>query len=706
MSADDRALETFLRDVDEIAKIVQDLTSADASCQANAFFQADKRLALLKETEDVEGCRTKLDRTVINSSPSGSLPHSRSEHSQGGFLSHLEKDAKERAERREENRTLANALKDLGNEAFVRGDYEAAVQRYSEGMDKLKDMPALYTNRAQAYIKLERYANAVTDCEWALKCNEQCIKAYVHMGRAYLGLKDYTEARKCYKKMIEINSNQENLAKVYLNQVDSQERQDQQEQKALEEFEAGEEGAVSVTELLQKISKANQIALYYSGGIKLLTEAVKDCTGQTLFRTNSGFSIIGDNKVINRSLVPAQRDPMNADLCLSVLTLWQTVCDGNEENQRLLISHPSVNKKTLTLLSSETPEIQSKTLALLRVYSMTENGRTLLLRHLEPSKLLQSLLGYARLQDARASDAMVLLHSLTLEERLKIHFRTNFPSASLPLFTHLLRNVKTLNRAVLPRCIGVMGNLSGDGDIRKQMAGYAECWDACLSTVDECSLPGVGPDYRDILFAVLGLMVNLSLEVNPAIQARAVEISDRCMSLLSSKDGGILTRSVGILSRILPQCTAAVENTVQAGVVKKLIKLLKAGGQRTSLYAVRALAVCSKQDTRARKDMMKYDKRFSILVSLLRSEDEMMVGNAALCLGNCFEIPAAASSLLQSDILKLLLTHAGGDAKKNTVQQNAAIALGKLCTAEPRYMNHLRELHGIEILNSCMKYMK
>ncbi|MEE6484700.1 hypothetical protein FKM82_013979 [Ascaphus truei] len=585
MSADDRALETFLRDVDEIAKIVQDLTSADASCQANAFFQADKRLALLKETEDVEGCRTKLDRTVINSSPSGSRPHSRSEHSQGGFLSHLEKDAKERAERREENRTLANALKDLGNEAFVRGDYESAVQRYSEGMDKLKDMPALYTNRAQAYIKLERYANAVTDCEWALK------------------------ARKCYKKMIEINSNQENLAKVYLNQVDSQERQDQQEQKALEEFEAGEEGAVSVTELLQKISKANQIALYYSGGIKLLTEAVKDCTGQTLFRTNSGFSIIGDNKVINRSLVPAQRDPMNADLCLSVLTLWQTVCDGNEENQRLLISHPSVNKKTLTLLSSEAPEIQSKTLALLMVYSMTENGRTLLLRHLEPSKLLQSLLGYARLQDARASDAMVLLHSLTLEERLKIHFRTNFPSASLPIFTHLLRNVKTLNRAVLPRCIGVMGNLSGDGDIRKQMAGYAECWDACLSAVDECSLPGVGPDYRDILFAVLGLMVNLSLEVNPAIQAHAVEISDRCMSLLSSKDGGILTRSVGILSRILPQCTAAVENTVQAGVVKKLIKLLKAGGQRTSLYAVRALAVCSKQDTRARKDMMKYDKR-------------------------------------------------------------------------------------------------
>lgn len=41
------------------------------------------------------------------------------------------------------------ALKEKGNEAFARGDYKAAIVCYSEGLDKLKDMKVLYTNRAQ-----------------------------------------------------------------------------------------------------------------------------------------------------------------------------------------------------------------------------------------------------------------------------------------------------------------------------------------------------------------------------------------------------------------------------------------------------------------------------------------------------------------------------------------------------------------------------
>lgn len=45
-------------------------------------------------------------------------------------------------------RTLL-ALKDKGNEAFAKGDYESAVLRYSEGLEKLKDVRVLYTNRAQ-----------------------------------------------------------------------------------------------------------------------------------------------------------------------------------------------------------------------------------------------------------------------------------------------------------------------------------------------------------------------------------------------------------------------------------------------------------------------------------------------------------------------------------------------------------------------------
>ena len=75
---------------------------------------------------------------------------------------------------------------------------------------------------------------------------------------------------------------------------------------------------------------------------------------------------------------------------------------------------------------------------------------------------------------------------------------------------------------------------------------------------------------------------------------------------------------------------------------------------------------------------------FDLLMLLLASEDEILAGNAALCLGNCMEVPSAAPSVLKTDIVRVLLKLAGSDSKETGVQLNAGIALGKLCTAEPR----------------------
>uniref|UniRef100_A0A8C6TAS1 Uncharacterized protein n=1 Tax=Neogobius melanostomus TaxID=47308 RepID=A0A8C6TAS1_9GOBI len=170
---------------------------------------------------------------------------------------------------------LYAALKDKGNKAFAQEDYEMAVKYYSEGLAEIKGMQQLYTNRAQAYMKLGKYREVIADCEWALKCNEKCTKAYLHMGKAYLALKNYSEvSAKCFEKIVEIEPGRKNMIKDYLQQMDLDEKRDIQEKKAKQDFDMGEEKAIAVTQLLKKLSRPGYVPLFYCSALKCLTQAV------------------------------------------------------------------------------------------------------------------------------------------------------------------------------------------------------------------------------------------------------------------------------------------------------------------------------------------------------------------------------------------------------------------------------------------------
>ncbi|KAM9657731.1 tetratricopeptide repeat protein 12 isoform 4-T4 [Morphnus guianensis] len=673
--------QRFLRRVDDIANLVQGLNSADPAVKERTIAEAEKRLHD-QETSREEESKTTVNRTIINTRASidfneacslfvcFKLKYHQLSWLKDGFLAILEKDAKERAKQRKRNEHLANALKEKGNDAFRKGDYVVAIQRYTEGLEKLKDKQELYTNRAQAYLKMHECEKAITDCEWALKCNEKCIKAYFLMGKAHLAVRHYSESRQCYEKILQIDPQKETLFKDCMNEVNLEEKRMKDEERAMKEVQSGKLAALSIKEMLQKLDRPDQNILYYTGGIRLLTGAMKDCTEQTLFRTNNGFSILKDNEIVRWGFCAERKNAAEVDLSVSLLFLWQAVCTGNEENQHLLLTQPDVNAQLPKLLSSGVSEIQKETLALISLYSENENGRRLLVRHLDLTKWLQILMTFVKSTDARASSAMNILSDLTKEERFKTQCRVMLSTGVLPLFTHLLTSAKLVNQAALAHCIGIMGNLCADVVIRMQMAECKECWQACLKLVDECFDVST-PKYQECLFAVLGLMMNLLLESNVIIQYFAVDISGRCMSLLRDKDGRIVT----------------------------------AGGQITSNYCIKTLSICTRSNRQAQEDLVKSDKRFSVLLKLLDSENEMIVGNAAFCLGQCLAVPGAATSLLNSNVVMILLKHAGGDATRTSVQENAAIALGKLCVAESRHIFQLRKLNGLAILNSSMKYI-
>ncbi|KAM6431926.1 tetratricopeptide repeat protein 12 isoform 2-T2 [Liasis olivaceus] len=636
-----RAWREFLRDVDEVADLIQGLNSTDPAIQEKAIAGAEKRLSSASDEEGAKR-KPKLDRTLINTRPPGSSNQEEMMNPES-FLAALEKDAQERARRRKENEALANALKEKGNDAFSKGDYALAVQNYTEGLKKQKDMSALYTNRAQAYLKLQKYKKAIHDCSWALRCDEKCTKALFHMGKAYLAKKQFQQSRECYLKILQIDPRKEKLCKG---------------------------------------------------------------TEQTLFRTNGGFSVISDNKVVERVLSAKINSPAELELACSLLLLWQAVCKGNEENQRLLLTHPDVHLQLPALLFSEVPEIQEQCMALLSLYAETENGRILLVRHQNTTKWLQRLMSLVKVSDNIAASAMNLLTYLIMEENFKIQCRIKLSTETLPIFTQLLSCSETLNEAALGRCIAIMGDLCSDTVIRVQMTENQECWQACLSFVNECWTQNSVTRYPECLYAVLGLMMNLSLEPNSIIEELAEEISGKCMSLFSNPDGRIITRAIGLLSHILPASLAAVEEAVKQGVVKKMIRFLKAGGQTTPGYAMKVLASCAKSSWQAQVEIVKLDKKCSLLLKLLGCSNEGVAGNAAFCLGKCLEVPGTATNLLDTDVVRVLLRVTTGDAQKTSVQENAAIALGKLCTADARHASRLRELNGMAALSASVRNMQ
>ncbi|XP_036253239.1 tetratricopeptide repeat protein 12 isoform X2 [Molothrus ater] len=701
--------QRFLRRVDDVTNLLQDLKSPDSAVQEKAIAETEKRLreqgaSREEEEEEEEECRTTVNRTLINTSGTPRVQAADAD----GFLAALEKDAKERAQRRRRNEQLANALKEQGNEAFRAGDFALAIQRYSEGLEKLRDKQELYTNRAQAYLKLHEYEKAISDCEWALKCNKNCLKAYFLMGKAHLALQHFSESRQCYEKMLQIDPQKENLFKECVAEARLEEQRLREEQRAQRELQAGSVAALPIQELLQRLRSPGHDLPYYTGAVVLLAGAVSSCTGQTLFRTNNGFSILS-NEAVRGAFCAESKSPAEVELCVSLLLLWQAACAGNEENQRVLLAQAEVGAQLPELLSCGTAQIQREALALISLYSEHEGGRRLLGRQ-DLSRWLQILMAFVKCTDARADSAMNILSDLSGEERFQAQCRATLSTAVSPLFTQLLvcarqACARQVPWAALARALAVLGRLCADVGLRAQLAQSRECWQACLELLLDGS-PNASPGYQDCVFAVLGLMMNLLLESNGTIQDFAVPISGRCLALLSHQDGRIVTRATGVLSRVLPASPSAVQEVVGAGVVKKMLKFLKAGGQVTSSYAIKTLSICTKSSKRAQEELLKGDKRLRVLLALLRSGDELTVANAAFCLSQCLLLPGAASALLGSGVVQLLLRHAGGDAARTSVQQNSAIALGRLCVAEPRHIHQLRKLNGLAILNSSMKYVQ
>lgn len=76
----------------------------------------------------------------------------------------------------------AEALKAIGNQLFKDHKFAAAAQAYSEAIE-VEPMPVLYSNRAQAYIKSERWCSKSSVVDRKIGCSDNvCVSVDGRVG--------------------------------------------------------------------------------------------------------------------------------------------------------------------------------------------------------------------------------------------------------------------------------------------------------------------------------------------------------------------------------------------------------------------------------------------------------------------------------------------------------------------------------------------
>jgi STIP1 family protein 1 len=77
---------------------------------------------------------------------------------------------------------LSDQLKNQGNAHFKNGEYVQAVHLYSQAIQKNPGNPLLYTNRANARLKLSLWQEVIDDCLKSIELLPDNMKGFYFLG--------------------------------------------------------------------------------------------------------------------------------------------------------------------------------------------------------------------------------------------------------------------------------------------------------------------------------------------------------------------------------------------------------------------------------------------------------------------------------------------------------------------------------------------
>lgn len=147
-------------------------------------------------------------------------------------------------------------IRENGSKRFSAGDLTGAIKFYSEGISRIGPDPVFLSNRAQCWIKLGEWKNALKDTELALK--QKCepsirVKLLFRQGVTLCAQGFDAEAERCFQQVLELDPGNKMA-------IEALEQPQSKKLKVLKEVIVPVEVVEELPHEYQKIIKASQLS--------------------------------------------------------------------------------------------------------------------------------------------------------------------------------------------------------------------------------------------------------------------------------------------------------------------------------------------------------------------------------------------------------------------------------------------------------------
>mmetsp|Transcript_4066 Transcript_4066/g.6366 ORF Transcript_4066/g.6366 Transcript_4066/m.6366 type:complete len:263 (+) Transcript_4066:64-852(+) len=104
-------------------------------------------------------------------------------------------------------RKSADELKQLGNEAFSRKDFDEAISLYSEAIKINPKNHVLFSNRSACYVGKKEWTAASEDAKTCIKIDPTFIKGYYRLANAQIEMEEFDLAHSTIKQGLNVEQN-------------------------------------------------------------------------------------------------------------------------------------------------------------------------------------------------------------------------------------------------------------------------------------------------------------------------------------------------------------------------------------------------------------------------------------------------------------------------------------------------------------------